>query len=102
MISKPESNDDEVAATWPEMIASLVAFGLPRSTAARLVGLPHVTPDVVDRWLHYCRLRGRSSHHGSNAFLITRLMRNDIPAPSWGALRRLEQRLGQKCQGGEQ
>ncbi len=92
--------DDEEAAAWPEMIAKLVDFGLSHSTAARLVGQPHVTPDRVDRWLHYCRLRGRDSRHGDNAFLITRLIRDDIPAPSWGALRRLEQRLSATQKGG--
>jgi hypothetical protein len=95
MTPEPETTTDE-ATTWPEMIARLVEFGLPRSTAARLVGLPHVTSDVVDRWLCYCRLRGRNSRHGTNAFLITRLTRDDIPAPSWGALRRLKARQERK------
>ncbi|MCI0576519.1 MAG: hypothetical protein L0332_00115 [Chloroflexi bacterium] len=80
---------------WPEMVAALVEFGLARSTAMRLVGLPHVTKEMVDRWLAYCKLRGPASRHGGNAFLITRLSHNDIPAPSWGALRRLAQRLEQ-------
>jgi hypothetical protein len=100
MPENPPLVDDEEAAAWPEMIAKLVAFGLSRSTAARLVGQPHVTPDMVDRWLHYCRLRGRKSRHGSNTFLITRLIRNDISAPSWGALQRLEQRLSATQKGG--
>ena len=88
-----EENNDE--AVWADMITALVDFGLSRSTAARLAGLPHVTPGVVARWLAYCRLRGRDSRHGTNAFLITRLTRNDIPAPSWGALRRLEARYAE-------
>lgn len=75
---------------------TLVRFGLSRQTALRLVGLEHITPDVVNRWVAYCRLRGRDSPHGSNPFLITRLLRNDIPAPSWGALRRLEKKVSSK------
>jgi len=74
---------------------ALIAFGLARTTARRLVGLPHVTPDAVARWLAYCRLRGPESFHNANVFLITRLNRGDRPAPSWGALRRLAARLGQ-------
>ena len=84
---------EDETALWPEMIATLIDFGLSRSTAQRLVGQPHVKQDMVNRWVHYCQLRGRDSHHGSNAFLITRLLRNDIPSPSWGALRRLKARL---------
>lgn len=72
-------------------VESLVTFGLGKTTAQRLVGLPHVTPDMVTRWLVYCRLRGPSSPHNANAFLIIRLRRNDISAPSWGALRRLKE-----------
>ncbi len=86
------TEDEEAAIEW--MVQSLIAFGLARSTAQRLVGLPHITPDMVARWLTYCRLRGSGSSHSTNAFLITRLYRNDIPAPSWGALRRLAARLG--------
>lgn len=100
MNENPPLVDEAEAAAWPEMIARLVAFGLSHSTAARLVGQPHVTPEMVDRWLHYCRLRGRDSRHGGNAFLITRLIRNDVAAPSWGALRRLEQRLSANQKGG--
>jgi len=92
--------DDEEAAAWPEMIAKLVGFGLSHQTAARLVGQPGISPDIVDRWLHYCRLRGRDSRHGGNSFLITRLIRDDLPAPSWGALQRLEQRLSATQKGG--
>jgi len=86
-----EFDDDEVAGE--SMVQKLVAFGLARSTAQRLVGLPHVTPDMVTRWLRYCNLRGPDSLHNTNAFLIIRLNRNDFPPPSWGALRRLERRL---------
>jgi hypothetical protein len=60
----------------------------------RLAGLPHVTPGVVARWLAYCRLRGPESFGNANVFLLTRLNRNDRPAPSWSALRRLAARLG--------
>lgn len=81
------------AAHWPEMVAALVDFGLSRQTALRLAGMIHVTQDMVNRWVAYCKLRGRQSQHGSNAFLIIRLNRNDIPPPSWGALRRLEKKL---------
>lgn len=87
--AQPESNE----AAWPQMTAALVEFGPSRSTSMRLVGLPHVTKEMVDRWVAYCRWRGRASKHGSNAFLITRLLRNNIPAPSRGALRRLEKKL---------
>jgi len=73
---------------------ALIAFGLARTTARRRLGLPHVTPDVVARWLAYCRLRGPDRFRSPNVFLITRLNRNDRPAPSWGALRRLAARLG--------
>jgi len=69
----------------------LIAFGLAKTTAQRLVGLPHVSPDMAARWLAYCHLRGPGSPHNTNAFLIIRLRRNDIPAPSWGALRRLKE-----------
>ena len=77
-----------------EAAEALIAFGLARTTARRLVGLPHVTPDVVARWLAYCRLRGPESFRNANVFLLTRLNRNDRPAPSWGALCRLAARLG--------
>jgi hypothetical protein len=77
-----------------EAAEALIAFGLARTTAQRLVGLPHVTPDVVARWLAYCRLRGPDSFHNVNVFLITRLNRGDRPALSWDALRRLAARLG--------
>jgi hypothetical protein len=86
------AEDEEATIEW--MVQSLIAFGLAKSTAQRLVGLSHVTPDMVARWLAYCRLRGSNSPHNTNAFLITRLYRNDLPAPSWGALRRLAARLG--------
>jgi hypothetical protein len=72
---------------------ALIAFGLARTTARRLVGLIHVTPDVVTRWLAYCRLRGPESFRNANVFLLTHLDRNDRPAPSWGALRKLAVRL---------
>jgi len=85
------AKDEEATIEW--MVQSLVAFGLARTTAQRLVGLPHVTPDMVARWVRYCQLRGPGSPHNTNGFLITRLNRNDFPPPSWGALRRLEQRL---------
>ena len=77
-----------------EAAESLIEFGIARTTARRLVGLPHVTPDVVARWLTYCHLRGADSFRNPNVFLLTRLNRNDRPAPSWGALRRLAARLG--------
>lgn len=93
MTFDPEEYGPE-AVHWPEMTQTLVDFGLSRQTAARLVGQPHVTQEMVERWVVYCRLRGRGSKHGSTAFLITRLLRNDIPPPSWGALRRLEKRVG--------
>jgi len=79
-----------------EAAEALIEFGLARTTARRLVGLPHVTPDVVARWLAHCRLRGPDSFRNPNVFLLTRLNRNDFPAPSWGALRRLAARLGQE------
>ena len=86
------AEDEEAAIEW--MVQSLIAFGLAKSTAQRLVALPQVTQDMVARWLAYCRLRGPGSPHNTNAFLIIRLNRNDVPAPSWGALRRLAARLG--------
>lgn len=92
MMFDPEEYGPE-AVHWPEMAQMLIDFGLSRQTAVRLVGQPHVTQEMVERWVAYCRLRGRNSHHGSNAFLITRLLRNDIPPPSWGALRRLGKSL---------
>jgi hypothetical protein len=87
--SLPEAEDTAVEG----IVQALVTFGLARSTAWRLAGLPHVTPDRAARWLRYCQLRGPGSPHNTNAFLITRLQRNDFPPPSWGALQRLEQRL---------
>jgi hypothetical protein len=86
------AEDEEADIEW--VVQSLIAFGLAKSTAQRLIGLSHVTPDMVARWLTYCRLRGSNSPHNTNAFLITRLYQNDVPAPSWGALRRLAARLG--------
>lgn len=74
-----------------QTVQSLVAFGLAGTTAQRLVGLPHVTPEAVRRWLAYCNIRGPDSPHNSNGFLIIRLRRNDIPPPSRGALRRLRE-----------
>jgi len=71
---------------------------LAKTTARRLAGLPHVTPDVVARWLRYCQLRGPDSFRNPNVFLITRLNRNEYPAPPWSALQRLEQRLKQEEQ----
>jgi hypothetical protein len=76
----------------------LVSFDLAETTARRLAGLPHVTPDVVGRWLHYCQLRGPDSFRNPIVFLLTRLNRNDFPAPSWSALQRLAQQLKQKEQ----
>jgi hypothetical protein len=86
--------DEEAASEWMER--RLIAFGLARTTAQRLLGLPHVTLEMVARWLHYCELRGPDSPHYANGFLITRLLRNNFPPPSWGALRRLEQRLKER------
>ena len=85
------TEDEDAAIEW--MVETMVAFGVARTTAARLAGLSHVTPDMIARWVRYCRLRGPDSPHNTNVFLITRLNRNDFPPPSWGALRRLEQRL---------
>ena len=82
------------AEHWPAMVETLVDFGLSRQTAARLVGMTHVTQDMVNRWVAYCRLRGRHSAHGTNAFLIIRLGRNDMPPPSWGAIHRLQTKYG--------
>ena len=81
-----------------QMVQSLIDFGLARTTAQRLVGLPHVTPDVVARWLRYCQLRGPDSFRNPNVFLLTRLNRNDYPAPSWSALRLLERQMKQSEQ----
>ena len=92
MTSDPDPWEAE-AVHWPEMIAALVQFGLSHDTASRLVGMTHVTKAMVNRWVAYCTVRGRRSYHGSNAFLITRLIRNDIPPPSWGAIKRLERKL---------
>ena len=86
---------DEEAAI-EQMVQSLIDFGLAKTTARRLAGLPHVTPDVVTRWLRYCQLRGPDSFRNPNVFLLTRLNRNDYPAPSWSALQWLEQRLEQE------
>ena len=80
------------------MVHSLIDFGLARTTARRLAGLPHVTPDMVARWLRYCQLRGPDNFRNPNVFLLTRLNRNDYPAPSWSALQWLEQRLKQEGQ----
>ena len=91
LLSPSLAKGEEAAIEW--MVQALVAFGLAKTTACRLVGLPHVTPDMVARWVRYCQLRGPGSPHNTNAFLITRLNRNDVPPPSWGALRRLERRL---------
>jgi hypothetical protein len=88
---------DEEAAI-EQMMQSLIDFGLAKTTARRLAGLPHVTPDVVARWLRYCQLRGPDSFRNPNVFLLTRLNRNDYPAPSWSALQWLEQRLKQEEQ----
>ena len=86
---------DEEAAI-EQMVQSLIGFGLARTTARRLAGLPHVTPDVVARWLRYCQLRGPDSFRNPVVFLLTRLNRNDYPAPSWSALQWLEQQLKQE------
>ena len=88
---------DEEAAI-ERMVQSLIDFDLAKTTARRLAGLPHVTPDVVARWLRYCQLRGPDSFRNPNVFLLTRLNRNDFPAPSWSALQRLEQQLKQEEQ----
>ena len=92
MTFDPDDEWGPEAVHWPEMVEALVAFGLSRDTASRLVGMTHVTKEMVDRWVAYCTLRGRRSYHGSNAFLITRLMRNDVAPPSWGAIRRLQRK----------
>jgi hypothetical protein len=86
---------DEEAAI-EQMVQSLIDFGLARTTARRLAGLPHVTPDVVARWLRYCQLRGPDSFRNPVVFLLSRLNRNDYLAPSWSALQRLEQQLKQE------
>lgn len=69
-----------------ELVEALIAFGLARSTAQRLVG--HASSlDVVARWLAHCRL-----YKNDNAFLIIRLWRNDIPPPSWEAIWRMAEK----------
>jgi hypothetical protein len=83
---------DTPGADW----RSLIDFGLARTTAQRLAGLLHVTPDVVARWLRYCQLRGPDSFRNPNVFLLSRLNRNDYSAPSWSALQWLEQQLKQE------
>jgi hypothetical protein len=83
-------------ATIEHMVQSLIDFSLAKTTARRLAGLPNVTPDVVARWLRYCQLRGPDSFRNPVVFLLTRLNRNDYPAPSWSALQWLEQRLKQE------
>jgi hypothetical protein len=85
-----------------QMVQSLVDFGLAKTTARRLAGLPHVTPDVVARWLRYCQLRGPDSFRNPNVFILTRLNRDDYPAPSWSALQWLEQRLKRERQAAAQ
>jgi len=81
-----------------QMVQSLIDFGLARTTARRLAGLPHVTPDVVARWLRYCQLRGPDNFRNPIVFLLTRLNRNDFPPPSWSALQRLERQVKQSEQ----
>jgi hypothetical protein len=98
MESASQLRQDMPEADW----RSLIDFGLAKTTARRLAGLPHVTPDVVARWLRYCQLRGPDSFRNPNVFLLTRLNRNDYPAPSWSALQRLEQRLRQEGQNAAQ
>lgn len=93
MTFDPDDNWGPEAVHWPEMVETLVSFGLSHDTASRLVGMTHVTKEMVDRWVAYCTLRGRRSRHGRNAFLITRLIRNDVAPPSWGAIKRLEKKL---------
>ncbi|HFE67661.1 MAG TPA: hypothetical protein ENJ93_10410 [Chloroflexi bacterium] len=96
MAYDPGLDDPETDKTWREMMRTIMSFGLPRSTAARLTGLQHVNKDMVDRWAAYCRLRGPQSRHGSKTFFHIRLARNDVPPPSWGAIRRLEKKLQEK------
>ena len=92
----PQPTDEDAAIE--RMVQSLIDFGLAKTTARRLAGLPHVTPDVVARWLRYCQLRGPDSFRNPIVFLLTRLNRNDFPPPSWSALQRLEQQLKQEEQ----
>jgi hypothetical protein len=96
----PPLTDEE--ATIEQMVHSLIDFGLARTTAQRLAGLPHVTPDAVARWLRYCQLRGPEGFRNPVVFLLTRLNRNDFPPPSWSALRLLEQQMKQSGQGAAQ